>query len=141
MREVVSAASEAESGGLFHNGKDAVVMRTTLEEMGHEQGPTPVQTDNKTASDIANDNCKQRRSKAMDMRFYWVRDRVRQGHFLIYWSKGQGNMADYFTKHFPASHHRVMRPQYLHVPGNPSVVRGCVEIQSRASPGIHDSKG
>jgi len=78
MREVLSSAAEAESGGLFLNGKEAVPIRITLEELGHEQPPTPLQTDNNTASGIANDDVKQKRSKAMDMRFYWVQDRVRQ---------------------------------------------------------------
>ena len=45
----------------------------------------------------------------MDMRFYWIRDRVRQGHFLISWRKGADNLADYFTKHHLPSHHRLMR--------------------------------
>lgn len=114
MKEVLASAAEAEFGGLFYNGKECCPIRTTLEELGHPQGPTPMATDNSTASGIANDTVKQRRSKAMDMRFYWVRDRVRQGHFLIYWSKGSGNLADYFTKHHSTSHHRAMRPVYLH---------------------------
>ena len=74
---------------------------------------------------------------AMDMRYYWVRDRVRQGQFHIYWGRGKDNLADYFTKHHPASHHRAVRPLYLHDPDNPSVVRGCVD---NAVPGLHDSK-
>jgi hypothetical protein len=37
---------------------------------------------------IINDTVKQRRSKAMDMRFYWVRDRTRLGHFIVNWKKG-----------------------------------------------------
>ena len=77
---------------------------------------------NSRGSGIANDEVKQRRSKAMDMRFYWVRDRVRQGQFLIYWSRGENNLADYFSKHHPASHHRVMRPVYLQKPSTPAVV-------------------
>jgi hypothetical protein len=85
-----------------------------LIELGFPQDATPIQTDNNTASGIANDTVKQRRSKAMDMRFYWIRDRVRQDQFLIYWSKGSDNLADYFTKHHPVSHHRAMRPVYLH---------------------------
>ncbi len=41
-------------------------------------------TDNSTASGIATDTVKQKRSKAVDMQFYWIRDRVRQGQFQIY---------------------------------------------------------
>ena len=114
MREVLSSAAEAEFGGLFHNGKDAVPMRTTLQELGHPQPPTPIVTDNSTAVGIATDTVKQRRSKAIDMRFYWIRDRVRQGQFVIYWRRGATNRADYFSKHHPPAHHIEMRPQYIH---------------------------
>ena len=116
MREVVSSAAEAELAALFHNGKDACPMRITLEELGHPQPATPLQTDNSTACGIANDTVKQKRSKAIDMRFYWIRDRVRQGQFHVHWKKGSLNRADYFTKHHPPSHHQSIRSSYLHVP-------------------------
>ena len=70
MKEVVSSAAEAETGGLFYNGKEACPIHTTLSELGFLQGPTPIQTDNSTACNIANETVKQRQSKAMDMRYY-----------------------------------------------------------------------
>ena len=42
MRNVMSSATEAEAGGLFHNAKDSVTLRTTLAEMGHPQPDTPI---------------------------------------------------------------------------------------------------
>ena len=120
MREVLSSAAEAELAALFHNGKEACPLRACLEELGHSQPPTAIQTDNSTASGIANDSVKQKRSKAIDMRFYWIRDRVRQGQFFIYWKKGSLNKADYFTKHHPASHHQAIRSSYLHIPNQRS---------------------
>ena len=120
MREVLSSAAEAELGALFHNGKEACPLRIALEEMGHPQPATPMATDNNTASGIATDTVKQKRSKAIDMRFYWIRDRVRQGQFKIYRSKGATNRADYFSKHHPASHHQAIRSTYLYSPTNPS---------------------
>jgi hypothetical protein len=114
LKEVVSSAAEAELAGLFHNGKEACPLRIALEEMGYPQPPTPIVTDNSTASGIANDTVKQKRSKAIDMRFYWIRDRVRQKQFIVYWRKGSRNRGDYFTKHHPTSHHVDMRPIYLH---------------------------
>jgi len=116
MREILSSAAEAELGGLFLNAKHACPIRVMLEELGHPQPPTPLKTDNSTAAGIANDSVKQRRSKAIDMRFYWVRDRVRQGQFHVYWEAGRHNKADYFTKHHAAAHHRAIRSSYLHVP-------------------------
>jgi hypothetical protein len=114
MREVVSSASEAELAALFHNGKEACPIRITLEELGHPQPPTPLLTDNSTACGIANDTVKQKRSKAIDMRFYWIRDRVRQGQFVVYWKPGILNRADYFTKHHSTAHHQAIRSAYLH---------------------------
>ena len=48
------------------------------------------------------------------MRYYWIRDRVLQNQFHIYWSRGSDNHAEYFTKHHPVSHDLAMRPFYLH---------------------------
>ena len=70
--------------------------------------------DNACAAGIANDAVRQKRSKVIDMRFYWVQDRVRAGQFLIYWRRGTENEADYFTKHHSPSHHRLQRSKYLH---------------------------
>jgi hypothetical protein len=114
MQQVLASATEAEFGALFYNAKEAAMLRTTLTEMGHPQPATPMQTDNACASGIANDTVKQRRSKAMDMRFYWVKDRVENGEFIIHWRRGADNRADYVTKHHSHAHHRLMRPQYLH---------------------------
>ena len=116
IKAVVSSASEAELGALFFNAKEAVVLRTTLEDMGHPQPATPLQTDNACAAGIANDTVKQRHSKAIDMRFYWVKDRCAQGQFLVHWRKGADNTADYYTKHHSPAHHRLMRSHYLHEP-------------------------
>ncbi len=103
----ISSAAETELGGLFYNGKEA-----TLKELGHKQPPTPIVTDNSTAAGIANDCVKQKRSKAMDMRFYWIRDRVRQGQYLVYWLRGSTNRADYSTNHHHPKHHVAMRPAF-----------------------------
>jgi len=114
LNNVMASATEAEVGALFHNAQDACSLRNTLIFLGHPQPATPIQTDNACAEGIINDTVKQKRSKAIDMRFYWVRDRVRQGQFNIHWKRGKENLGDYFTKHHPDSHHRDMRPIYLH---------------------------
>jgi len=114
MKEVVSSAAEAEFGTLFYNGKEACPLRTLLITLGHPQPPTPIATDNSTAVGIANDTMTQKRSKAIDMRFYWIRDRVRKGQFIVYWRRGETNRADYFSKHHPPAHHMEVRPTYLH---------------------------
>jgi hypothetical protein len=99
MQSVLSSAAEAEIGALYENTKKVAILHVTLEEMGYPQPAAPVQTDNSTACSIANDNIKQQQSRAIDMRFYWVRDQVRQGQFDIHWKPGKVNLADYYTKH------------------------------------------
>jgi hypothetical protein len=76
----MSSAAEREVGALFLNCKEGVSIRITLEEMGHPQPPTPVQVNNSTACGIANESIRQLRSRAMDIRFYWIQDRIRQNH-------------------------------------------------------------
>ena len=80
LRNIMASASEAELGALFLNCQEAVPICITLEEMGYSQPPTPVQVDNSTELGIATGTFKQRKSKAMDMRFYWIRDRKNQNY-------------------------------------------------------------
>jgi hypothetical protein len=56
--------------------------------------PTPMETDSTTATGYSNGAIKQKRTKAMDMRFYWIKDRVKQGKFNVYWNPGYLNLAD-----------------------------------------------
>jgi hypothetical protein len=127
LRNVMASATEAEVGACFHNAQDACPIRTTLIELGWPQPTTPIQVDNSCAHGIINDTVKQRRSKAIDMRFYWVRDRVRQGQFLVHWKPGLENLADYYTKHFSPKYHQTVLSTYLHEPNTrpaPHVTHG-----------------
>jgi hypothetical protein len=51
--------------------------------------------------------------KAMEFWIHWLRCRNAQGQCRYYWRPGTQNLADYFTKHHPASHHKASRPTYL----------------------------
>jgi hypothetical protein len=42
LKHVMSSAAEAEIGAVFINAKEGTVLRTTLEELGHPQPPTPL---------------------------------------------------------------------------------------------------
>jgi hypothetical protein len=113
IKAVMSSAAEAELGALFFNAKEAVYLRQILIEMGHSQPRTPIQTDNTTAEGIINNKIQPKRTKAMDMRFHWLRDREAQGQFKIYWRPGGTNLADYFMKHHPPAHHVNVRAEFL----------------------------
>ena len=110
----MASAAEDDIDATFLHAKDALQIRTSLEELGHPQTPTPMQVDNTTSSGFANNTIKQKRSKAIGMRFYWIIYRTCQGQFKIYWAPGSTNLGDYHTKHNPPSHHHPMHPQLLH---------------------------
>jgi hypothetical protein len=117
---IVASAAEAEYGGLFLVGQTGEVIRTTLQDMGHPQPPTSVYCDNKCAVGIVNGKSKQKLSKAFDMRFHWMRDRVKQDHFRVKWAKGSENLADIFTKALPVHRHLHLRSYYITDPTHKS---------------------
>ena len=47
------------------------------------------------------------------MRFYWVRDLIKQEHFHIFWEEGKKNLANCVTKHHPIWNYGTMRPRYV----------------------------
>jgi hypothetical protein len=114
IKNVVASEAESEVGACFHNTQSGYPLRITLTELGHIQPPTPLCTDNSTASGILNETIKQKRSKSMDMRYHWLTDRVRQKQFDVYWRPGLENLGDYHTKHHSAQHHKDMRGLILH---------------------------
>lgn len=114
MKHVLSSAPEAEIAALFINAQLIIPLRQILTEMGHPQIPTPIQTDNSVAASFAAATIKQRRSKTIDMRYYWIQDRQKLKHVDVHWKPKKLNMADYYTKHHPTFHHKIMRPIVLH---------------------------
>ena len=68
-----------------------------------------------------------------------------QGQFVVNWTPGSVNLADYFTKHHPASHHKALRSIYLFDTNNRLDLKGCSKMLSdRATGKKHkhkDNKG
>jgi hypothetical protein len=58
------------------------------------------------------------------MRFYWVKYRVKQGQFRVYWDPGYQHLADYFTKHHLLTHHKRMREIYIYASEQPMNRKG-----------------
>ena len=113
IKHVMTSATEAELAALYIMAKEAVYVRIILEAMGHKQPATPIQTDNAMAEAVINGKVQPKRTKAMDMRFHWLRDRECQQQFRIYWKPGKLNYADYWTKHHPAKHHQQVRREFI----------------------------
>jgi hypothetical protein len=125
---VVASAAEAELDALFLNCKEGIMFCLTLEELGHPQPKTPIHCDNATAVGIANNT-------VMEMRYFWVCDKVAHDAYDVKWHPGKENLADYQSKHHPGAHHTDVRPWYLHEHNSPlellrasrpSTLKGCV---------------
>ena len=107
---VCSFVAESEYAGVFAAARIATDERTILHNFGHHQLPTPLYCDNECAVGIANTTVTQKMSKSLDMRFHWVRDRVRQGQFRVMHLPGLQNIADFFTKSLPVARHKALAP-------------------------------
>ena len=84
IKNVMSSATKAELAALYINAQEAVYIRIILEEMGHKQPATPMQTDNAMAEAVSNAKVQPKRTKAMDMCFHWLHDREAQHQFRFY---------------------------------------------------------
>ena len=64
IKNVMSSATEAELAALYIMAREAVYIRIILEEMGHAQPPTPIQTNNAMADAIVNGKIQPKRIKS-----------------------------------------------------------------------------
>ena len=94
LKLVAASAAEAELGALFLNAREAKVIRLILRELGHEQPPTPIHVDNTTAVGIVNNTIKRQRSRAMEMRYFWLLCQEAQHIFKVVHKPGAENMGD-----------------------------------------------
>ena len=113
---MTAAVSETEYAGVFANGQIAVDERRALSSLGYPQPPTAIYCDNECAVGLASDTVRAKKSKSIDMRFDWIRDRVRQGQLLVTFLPGILNLADFFTKSLPIQTHVAVSPLYVTYP-------------------------
>ena len=76
IKNVMASAMEADIAALYINAQRIMDFQTDLIDMGHPLPPTVLCTDSKTACGIITGTMKQKRSKAIDMRFNWFKDCV-----------------------------------------------------------------
>ena len=121
---------------MFYNSKELKVIRTTLKEMGHQQQATEIITDNSTSNGIMRVTIKQKRTKSMDVRFYWFRDQVEQKHLEVKCKPGHINLCDYFTKHHKPTHHWSTRQSNLVndiIAVQELILQGCAKTRNLGS--------
>ena len=127
LHNVVSSAAKVETGGIFIGGQQAVPIIATLSELNHRQpdSETRISTNNSIGKGVLTANLPQKLSKSLDMRYRWIKDRIKQRQFELVWEPGKENLADYFTKQFPPNHHLLQHHIFLQQ-ANMIRLRGCV---------------
>eukprot|EP00804_Cyclotella_cryptica_P022982 CCRYP_014975-RB/>CCRYP_014975-RB protein AED:0.44 eAED:0.44 QI:0/-1/0/1/-1/0/1/0/176 len=130
IKHVMASTTAAELATLYIMAWVAVFIRIILEELGHKQPATPLQTDNSTATGIVNGKVQSKRTKAMDMQFHWLHDRECQERFRIYQRPFKLNYADYWTKHHPAAHHQNIRREFI----TPQLIVAMLRLSHRSNP-------
>jgi hypothetical protein len=118
IRSVLSSAGDCEYASLFLTATRSIPHIQTLIALGHPQpaAGTPILVYNSFAVGLVNDKIKAKHSKAIDMRFHWTRDRVRQGQFQVLWCEGINQVADFFTKALPVWKHKKAMHYMVRVP-------------------------
>jgi hypothetical protein len=101
INSVLSSVAEAELCGGFKIAQDAVHYRRIAHDLGYPQPATLLRMDNTVAIGLAQGTINAKRSKAMDMRFFWIVDRIKQKQFQVAHIPGMWNLSDHFTKPLP----------------------------------------
>jgi hypothetical protein len=77
----MALAAKSELAALFITAQEMISHRQTLIAMGWPQPKSPIQTDNSTAAGVTNKTIVPRRSKMIDMQFWWLHCRASKDQF------------------------------------------------------------
>jgi hypothetical protein len=106
QQTVALSSMEAEYLAISHAAKQAIWMKTLLNELGYPQeGPIQIRADNQSAIAFAKDNTDHSRTKHIDIRHHFIRDCIQDNQISISYVNTNENSADIFTKALPKDKH------------------------------------
>lgn len=125
----------AEYGCAFELAVIALPYRRLLVDLGYKQcgtanNSTIISTDNQCAEGIANETVKQKRNRALDMRYHWLRDRIKLGDFTVKWRSNLDSLADFFTKTLSKKDHLRLWQKFVNPGTRNSLLKGCINKSS-----------
>ncbi len=122
LQFVVASAPKAELGALFLICQEGMIFWCTLKNLGHPQPKNLIHFKYDTAIGIANNTIKPQWLQAMEVRYFWVADKVAQDRYSLCWHPEQEKLADYQSKDHPRAHHSAVRPYSLYEENSPLVL-------------------
>jgi hypothetical protein len=108
---VVASVAEAEYAAAFGRGQVLVELTLTLTSLGHP--PPLLFVDNECAIGLTTSSVRPKKSKSIEMRLDWLKERASQQFFCLVFIPGLINPADFFTKILPIYRHIAALP-FLH---------------------------
>ena len=111
QKTVTNSSCEAEYVALSEASREALWLRQFLREVQFlKPNPTVLLCDNNGAKSLSSDPTHHSRSKHIDVRHHFVRERVEDGSVTVWRVPGHDNVADIFTKALPRPAFTRLRP-------------------------------
>ena len=144
---IALSSCEAELMAASEAAKEAIYLRGFLAELGQsDDNPTKLSVDNQAAQDLAYNPEHHSRTKHIERRHFFVRERVESLEISVPFVRSEQNMADFFTKPLPSATFFRLRDAIMNVPSASALTRvsstgGCANkctfrAHSTASPSI-----
>jgi hypothetical protein len=121
QRSVTTSTTEAEYTGLSYSSKEAIWIRSFLEQLGYKQlEPTTIYGDNQSAIALVKNPEFHVRTKHIDIAIHYVRELVEDNLIDIQYISTKEMLADILTKPLPKQRHtEIVRKIKLRLPNLP----------------------
>ena len=108
QKSVAISTAEAEIIAASEATKEAISLRAILNEIGAIQdGPTHIRCDNQAAIAISQNPVDHGRTKHIEVRHFFVREKTQDKQVILEYVNTQENVADGFTKALDTTKHRL----------------------------------
>jgi Reverse transcriptase (RNA-dependent DNA polymerase) len=98
QRIIATSTAEAEYIALAHCAREVLFLRQFLKELGHPQQATVIREDNQACIKIAENPAHHARTKHIDVRYHFIRERIELEQITLEYVESKENIADIFTK-------------------------------------------
>jgi hypothetical protein len=111
QRTVALSSAEAVYMGLAHGTQEVLFLRELVKELGLSQKQTIIHVDNQAAQQMALNPVHHQRTKHIDVRYHFVRERVQTKEVELQHISTKENLADIMTKGVTSSILNYLRPK------------------------------
>jgi len=96
---VALSSTEAEYMAVSSAAQEAIFLRRLLDDLGFPQsGPTTIFEDNQGCIYLSENSGLQQRTKHIDLRYYFIRERIENGEVKLVYIRTDKQLADLLTK-------------------------------------------